>query len=43
MTDRQKQHLLAYLGYYTGQIDGQWGTMSTAACRAFQAGYGVVL
>ena len=41
MTDRQKQHLLAYLGYYTGQIDGQWGRMSTEACMTFQADYGL--
>ena len=41
MTVKQQQCLLAYLGYYTGQIDGQWGTMSTAACRAFQADYGL--
>ena len=41
MTAKQKQCLLAYLGYYTGQIDGQWGGMSTAACRAFQADYGL--
>ena len=41
MTMKQKQALLAYLGYYTGQIDGQWGSMSTAACRAIQADYGL--
>ena len=41
MTDKQKQHLLAYLGYYTGNIDGQWGRMSTKACMAFQADYGL--
>lgn len=41
MTVKQEQCLLAYLGYYTGQIDGQWGGMSTAACRAFQAAYGL--
>lgn len=41
MTNMQKQCLLAYLGYYTGQIDGQLGSMSTAACRAFQADYGL--
>ena len=41
MTVKQQQCLLAYLGYYTGQIDGQWGGMSTAACRAFQADYGL--
>ena len=41
MTVKQIQCLLAYLVYYTGQIDGQWGGMSTAACRAFQADYGL--
>ena len=41
MTVKQQQCLLAYLGYYTGQIDGQWGRMSSAACRAFQADYGL--
>ena len=42
MTVKQTQCLLAYLGYYTGQIDGQWGGMSTAACRAFQSDYGLI-
>lgn len=41
MTVKQEQCLLAYLGYYTGQIDGQWGRMSGDACRAFQADYGL--
>ena len=41
MTVKQIQCLLAYLGYYTGQIDGQWGRMSGEACRAFQADYGL--
>ena len=41
MTVKQIQCLLAYLGYYTGDIDGQWGSMSTSACRAFQAAYGL--
>lgn len=41
MTIKQKQHLFGYLGYYNGQIDGQWGRMSTEACRAFQADYGL--
>ena len=41
MTVKQEQCLLAYLGYYTGPIDGQWGSLSTAACRAFQADYGL--
>ena len=43
MTDKQKQHLLGYLGYYSGQVDGIWGRLSGEATRAFQAGYGVVL
>lgn len=41
MTVKQQQCLLAYLGYYTGQIDCQWGSLSTAACRAFQKDYGL--
>lgn len=41
MTTYQQQCLLAYLGYYTGPIDGQWGSLSTAACRAFQSDYGL--
>ena len=36
MTTKQKQHLLAYLGYYVGNIDGVWGTLSKTACKAFQ-------
>lgn len=40
MTDKQKQNLLAYLGYYVGEIDGKWGQMSTAATKAFQKDYG---
>lgn len=36
MTDKQRQHLLAYLGYYVGEIDGIWGGGSKAACSAFQ-------
>lgn len=36
MTDKQRQHLLAYLGYYVGAIDGIWGSGSREACRAFQ-------
>ncbi len=41
MTIKQKQCLLAYLGYYTGQIDGLWGPQSTAATKKFQADYGL--
>lgn len=36
MTNRQRQHLLAYLGYYVGEVDGIWGALSKTACRAFQ-------
>ena len=36
MTVKQRQHLLAYLGYYVGAIDGDWGSGSKAACTAFQ-------
>lgn len=36
MTNKQKQNLLAYLGYYVGDIDGFWGTLSKTACEAFQ-------
>ena len=43
MTTKQAQCLLGYLGYYTGQIDGQWGSMSTEACRAFQASFGLTV
>ena len=25
MTIKQRQNLLAYLGYYVGNIDGEWG------------------
>jgi hypothetical protein len=36
MTDRQRQHLLAYLGYYVGKIDGIWGSLSKTAMDAFK-------
>lgn len=39
MTVKQKQHLLAYLGYYTGTIDGSYGPQTQAATEAFQLGY----
>ena len=41
LTAKQKQHLLGYLGYYAGEIDGAWGEMSQAATRAFQRDYGL--
>lgn len=36
MTIKQMQHLLSYLGYYVGHVDGIWGTISKTACEAFQ-------
>lgn len=39
MTTKQKQHLLAYLGYYTGNIDGDWGDKSREATKSFQRAY----
>lgn len=36
MTIKQQQHLLAYLGYYVGTVDGVWGTLSKTACEFFQ-------
>jgi len=38
MTAKQKQCLLAYLGYYNGAVDGIWGQQSEAAAKAFLAG-----
>lgn len=40
MTIKQKQALLLYLGYYVGDIDGKWGTLSRTACKAFQKDFG---
>jgi len=40
MTNEQRQHLLAYLGYYVGNVDGDWGTLSKTACKAFQKDFG---
>lgn len=39
MIPKQKQHLLAYLGYYGGNVDGIWGDQSRAATEAFQRDY----
>lgn len=41
MTDKQKQHLLGYLGCYTGAADGVWGPLSREATREFQRQYGL--
>lgn len=40
MTIRQKQHLLAYLGYYKGTVDGIWGPLSRSAAEGFQRDWG---
>ena len=40
ITAKQRQLLLAYLGYYVGDIDGEWGTLSRTACKAFQTDFG---
>ena len=36
MTVKQRQHLLAYLGYYVGAVDGVFGSGSREATKAFQ-------
>lgn len=41
MTIEQKQCLLYYLGYYTGNIDGDWGKKSKEATEKFQRAYGL--
>lgn len=41
MTIKQRQCLLAYLGYYVGAIDGKWGQLSEIACTAFQRDFGI--
>ena len=41
MDNVQRQHLLAYLGYYVMEVDGIWGSGSRAACTAFQRDVGI--
>lgn len=41
MTVKQQQLLLSFLGYYTGQIDGEAGPQTQAAIRKFQSDYGL--
>lgn len=41
MTVKQKQCLLAYLGYYDGEIDGVWGASSKSATAMFQSACGL--
>ena len=43
MTVKQIQHLLAYLGYYTGPVDGIWGDLSLESTKQFQQNYGGLL
>ena len=40
MTVKQRQHLLAYLGLYTGAVDGIWGEKSRSALAAFRDRFG---
>ena len=40
MTIRQRQHLLAYLGYYVGSINDSWDSGCKVACTAFQKDFG---
>ena len=41
MTGKQKQCLLAFLGFYAGALDGVWGNLSKGAEAAFRAAYGL--
>lgn len=41
MTVKQQQLLLSFLGYYTGQIDGDAGPQTQASIRKFQSDYGL--
>lgn len=41
MTAEQKQHLLAFLGYYKGEVDNIWGPLSERATKDFQQAYGL--
>lgn len=43
MTNAQKQHLLAYLGYYRIKVDGIWGSGSVGATKEFQSDYGLTV
>lgn len=40
MTTKQRQNLLAYLGYYSGDIDGIYGNQTKAAVERFQEDFG---
>ena len=43
MTTKQRQNLLAYLGYYSGDIDGIYGQQTKAAVERFQEDFGVIV
>ena len=43
MSTKQKQALLAYLGYYDGPLDGIWGEKSQKATEAFQRDYSITV
>lgn len=43
MTNKQRQHLLAYLGYYVMTVDGVWASGSREACREFQRDRGITV
>lgn len=43
MDNVQRQHLLAYLGYYVMEVDGIWGSGSREACRLFQEDRGIAV
>ena len=40
MTNKKRQLLLAYLDYYSGDIDGIWGPKSQQGIKAFQHRFG---
>ena len=42
MTIKQKKCLLAYLGYYNGEINGSWNSECTDATVLFQDDYGCI-
>lgn len=43
MTTKQRQNLLAYLGYYSGGIDGIYGQQTKAAVERFQEAFGGIV
>lgn len=43
MTTKQRQNLLAYLGYYSGDIDGIYGQQTKAAVERFQKAFGGIV